>query len=85
MNHLGHCRALQVIEALPDCLQPLAVEVSLDHGGDVGLPRRDLPVGVFGQLLEVVGVHMLCERELERWDPPVGVISFHLVSIAYAG
>ena len=85
MNHFGHCRALQVIESLPDCFQPLADQVLLDHGGDAGLPRRNLLVSMFRQLLEVVGVHVLGERDLERWNPSVGVISFHFVSIAFAG
>jgi hypothetical protein len=85
MNHLGHCRALQLIQVLPDRFQPLALKVARDHSGDIGLSRRNLLIGVFGQLLERVGVHVLDERDLQTRDASVGVVTFHFVSIAFAG
>jgi hypothetical protein len=41
-----------------------------------------MSVGMFRQFFEIVRVYSLDERNLERWDPHVGVTTFHSVYIA---
>ena len=82
MDDLGHGRPLQIIESLPDRAQSLPLEVAEDDGGEVALPGGQLLPRERGELSEVFRGHALGERDFERGDAPIDMVSLHAVSVA---
>src|SRR5260370_38183905 len=69
------------MKALPEGAETLTFQMTNDELSKIGFPSRQLLPGECGEFLEVLRVHELRKRHIERGDSIVSVVSSHRGSI----
>ena len=76
MHDFGHGGSVNLIKALPEGAQALTFEVTNDDLNKIGFANRQLHPGKCAESPEVLRVHELRKRPIERGDSTVSVVSF---------